>query len=99
MCGFILVSIFYVSLCLDYKEKSSSGGEGVVGEGEGGNTAGIEGPGEAQTPATPLSRQMMKKSLPVDHPRTPSPPLTTISPSSPPYTQVRPEDTSLTIMH
>ena len=62
---------------------------GDLGSKSKGETGGIGGSGEAEFPATPLNHHMMmNKSLPIDRPRTPSPPITTISPSSPTHTQV-----------
>lgn len=91
-CGFPLVSIL-VSLSLDHKDRRSVGSEGATVGGEGskskGESSGIEGSREADFPATPLNHHMMmKKSVAIDRPRTPSPPITTISPSSPTHTQV-----------
>ena len=64
----------------DASRGEDSGAREVVGE--------FEGSGVAEFPPTPLNVHMMlKKALPINQPRTPSPPVT-ISPASPPYTQV-----------
>ena len=84
-----------LNFCLlhpDRKDRNGSGCEAVVvareGSGSKGVVGGVEVSGEAEFPPTPLNHHMMlKKAHPIDHPRTPSPPIT-LSPSSPPHTQV-----------
>ena len=87
--GFEGVLLFSLFVVLSPPDQSVRNGDGSCITTEGaGIVGGSEGSRGAEFPPTPLSHHMMlKKAIPIDHPRTPSPPIT-ISPSSPPHSQV-----------